>query len=149
MRAAGPTDPAAPELRGDPAASGVQRRDRARRAAVAAAPGERARSRLLSLPGGKIDPFETVQAALRREIAEELGVELVGEHLLCVADFFDPARGAHWVAPVYLVREVLGEPRNCEPEKHSDMGWFPLDDLPAPLTRGAAAAARQLRAPQP
>jgi ADP-ribose pyrophosphatase YjhB (NUDIX family) len=96
------------------------------------------------LPGGKIDPFETVQAAVRREVLEELGIELIGEQLLCVADQIERERREHWIAPVFLARAFIGEPRICEPEKHSALGWFALDSLPQPLTRSATTAADHL-----
>jgi ADP-ribose pyrophosphatase YjhB (NUDIX family) len=100
-----------------------------------------------SLPGGKVDPFETVPAAVRREISEEIGVGLIGEQLLCVVDQIDAERGDHWVAPVYVVRNFTGEPRICEPEKHSDLGWFALESLPCPLATSAEAAAEHLWRP--
>jgi ADP-ribose pyrophosphatase YjhB (NUDIX family) len=97
------------------------------------------------LAGGKVDPFETVQAAVRREIAEEIGIELVGERLLCVTDQIDREGGEHWVAPVFLAEAFVGEPTNLEPEKHTDLGWFALDALPSPLTVAAQTAAQALR----
>lgn len=98
------------------------------------------------LPGGKVDPFEPVTRAVEREIAEELGVAIEAKDLLCVADQIDEDAGEHWVAPVYLVRRLAGEPRNLEPDKHSAIGWFALDQLPQPLTRATIAAAAALNA---
>jgi ADP-ribose pyrophosphatase YjhB (NUDIX family) len=98
------------------------------------------------LPGGKVDPYEPVQDAARREIAEEIGVELIGERLLCVVDLIDRARGEHWVAPVFLAQAFAGEPTILEPEKHSGLDWFALDALPSPLTRAAEVAAQALAA---
>jgi 8-oxo-dGTP diphosphatase len=98
------------------------------------------------LPGGKVDPFEAVQAAVRREIAEELGLELVGERLLCVVDQIDRDGGDHWVSPVFLAEAFAGEPANLEPEKHTALGWFALDALPSPLTVSAQTAVQVLRA---
>lgn len=98
------------------------------------------------LPGGKVDPFETVAEAAKREIAEELGVDIEPSDLLCVADLIDRDAAEHWVAPVYLVRRFSGDPVNLEPGKHSGLGWFPLDDLPSPLTLATQAALSALRA---
>lgn len=86
------------------------------------------------LPGGKVDWLEPVEQAVRREIEEELAIRLAALTLLCVVDQIDPARGEHWLAPVYLVDAFEGAVRNVEPEKHSDIGWFALDSLPEPLT---------------
>jgi len=97
------------------------------------------------LPGGKVDPFEPVQAAARREVSEELGVELVGERLLCVVDQIDEAGRDHWVAPVFLAEDLRGEPSIREPDKHSGLGWFELDRLPSPLTEAARTAVRRLK----
>lgn len=97
------------------------------------------------LPGGKVDPFEAALAATRREIAEELGVELHGERLLCLVDYIDPREGEHWVSPVFVTETFAGEPANLEPEKHSGLDWFALDALPEPLTVAAITAVRALR----
>ncbi|MFN3635671.1 MAG: NUDIX domain-containing protein [Rhizobium rhizophilum] len=100
-----------------------------------------------SLPGGKVDLWERVEATARREIAEEVGIRLGKLELLCVVDQLTPAEGAHWVSPTFLAEEFEGEPVLLEPEKHTALGWFPLDALPSPLASSAreAAGALQLR----
>jgi 8-oxo-dGTP diphosphatase len=100
------------------------------------------------LAGGKIDLFETAEAAMRREVAEELGIVVGEAELLCFVDQIDPAAGTHWVAPVFLVRAFTGKPCNVEPAKHEGPEWFGLDALPERLTtptRVAVAALRHLR----
>lgn len=96
------------------------------------------------LPGGKVDPFETVPAAVVREIQEEIGLSISAQTLLCVVDQIDQAQGQHWVAPVYLVEEWRGEPAVREPEALAAVGWFALDALPAPLTEATQQALRAL-----
>ena len=96
------------------------------------------------LPGGKVDLLETVEHAVKREIDEELGIQLGDVELLCVVDLIDADGAEHWVAPVYLATKFEGTPRLVEPEKHSDFGWFALHDLPAPLTESTRVAARHL-----
>jgi len=97
-----------------------------------------------SLPGGKVDLGEPTEATARREIAEELGLELGALELLCVVDLIEPEAGVHWVSPVYLARAFAGEPALLEPEKHTGLGWFALDALPAPLASSAVGAAEAL-----
>jgi 8-oxo-dGTP diphosphatase len=96
------------------------------------------------LPGGKVDPFETLEQAVRREILEELGIAIEHSTLLCLVEFIDRAGDEHWVAPVYRVAAFSGEPANREPTKHAGFGWFTLDALPAALTVAAAQAAAAL-----
>ncbi|MCB8879544.1 NUDIX domain-containing protein [Acidisoma cellulosilytica] len=97
------------------------------------------------LPGGKVDPFERVEDAVAREIAEELGIRIEARHLLCIVNQIDEAAGEHWVAPVYRVDRFEGEPRLMEPEALAGLGWFALDDLPAPLTEATRQALATLR----
>ena len=87
-----------------------------------------------SLPGGKVDWMESVEDATVREIEEELGIRIADLRLLCVADHIDKANEDHWVAPVFIAGSFSGEPQLLEPAKHGAMDWFPLRNLPEPLT---------------
>lgn len=96
------------------------------------------------LLGGKIEPGEATRAAIRREIAEEIGVEIETLGFLCAVDQIGPD-GAHWVSIVERARIVAGAAAIREPDKLADLGWFAPDALPEPLTlaaRTALAAAR-------
>jgi ADP-ribose pyrophosphatase YjhB (NUDIX family) len=96
------------------------------------------------LPGGKVDWGEPTRDTCAREIAEELGLTITPGRLLCLADTIDLGDGQHWVAPVYLVEDSVGEPVVLEPDKLGGCGWFPLDALPSPLTSATVAAVKAL-----
>lgn len=89
------------------------------------------------LPGGKVDFGERAEDTARREIQEELGIDIELTGLACIAETIDAGDGRHWVAPVYSARILAGTPQVMEPEKHGGWGWFALDALPAPLTSPA------------
>lgn len=77
---------------------------------------------LWEFPGGKLHPGETVEDAVRRELAEELGVEVlaVGERLLAVPD-----PGSAFLVELYPVK-ISGEPQALE---HEALGWFKPEEL--------------------
>jgi 8-oxo-dGTP diphosphatase len=76
------------------------------------------------LPGGKIEPGETPEDSLARELAEELGLEAsVGEHL-CSA-LFD-GDGISLELLVYRVHRTAGEPAALE---HEEIRWVPPREL--------------------
>jgi 8-oxo-dGTP diphosphatase len=103
-----------------------------------------------SILGGKLDFLESLERCAIREAREEAGVEIVIERLLCVTDHRLPGENQHWVSPAFLGRIVSGEARNCEPQKTSEVRWFPLTDLPPNLTMTARNAIHALRTgPQP
>jgi 8-oxo-dGTP diphosphatase len=93
-----------------------------------------------SIVGGKLDFLESLEECAIREAREEVGVEIAIERLLCVTDHRLPGEGQHWVSPAFLGRIVSGEARNCEPQKTSEVRWFPLAELPANLTMTARNA---------
>ena len=97
-----------------------------------------------NLPGGKVDFLERVEAAVLREIREEIGVEITLHGLLGVTEMIG-IDGQHWVSPIYRASVVGGEPVNCEPDKIAAIGWFLLDAPPTPLAQGAKDAIEALR----
>jgi 8-oxo-dGTP diphosphatase len=98
-----------------------------------------------SLPGGKVDFLEPVADAVVREIREEIGVTIALDRGLGVVELIG-LDDQHWVSPIYLAHIVAGEPRNCEPEKHDSLEWFPLGQPPAPLSVAARDAYAALAA---
>nr|WP_313372348.1 NUDIX domain-containing protein [Brucella intermedia] len=96
--------------------------------------------------GGKVEWMETVEDAVRREIREEIGVEIELLDLLCVVNHFETAGPIeHWVAPVFLSRITDKHPTIAEPEAIEALGWFDCDDLPADLTQAVKSALPRLR----
>lgn len=61
-------------------------------------------SRQWALPGGRIDAGETAVEAARREVAEEVGLELHADALLGVLDDF-PTRSGYVITPVVFWAE--------------------------------------------
>lgn len=98
------------------------------------------------LPGGKVEPFETLQQAVRREILEETGLQIERMSLLCIVDQIAPDRHEHWVAPVYIAEDFTGNATVKEPEALGDVKWFPLEQLPSRLTHATEIAVVAIQA---
>jgi len=93
-----------------------------------------------SIVGGKVDFLEAIEDCAIREAAEEVGLKIAIDRLLCITDHLLPDEGQHWVSPAYLGRILGGEVRNCEPEKTQEVGWFASGELPRNLTMTARNA---------
>lgn len=90
---------------------------------------------LWEFPGGSVEWGETLAEALRREMREEYGIEIVVGELLDVVDHILEDEGQHWVSPTYLCSLAAGEPVIREPGKCTEIGWFHPDRAPHDLTK--------------
>jgi 8-oxo-dGTP diphosphatase len=87
-----------------------------------------------ALPGGRMDPGETVEQTIVREVKEETGLDVsivrkIGEYVeKGIKDDVD----YEYYPTCFLVRAVGGEIRRQESEIQQ-IKAFPLDELPMPL----------------
>jgi len=96
------------------------------RVLLAQRPQGKAMAGLWEFPGGKVEAGETPEAALIRELGEELGI-LVKEP--CLAPFTFASHGYaafHLLMPLYLCRRWDGAPR---PLAHAALKWVRPRDM--------------------
>ena len=96
--------------------------------------------------GGHLEMGETLEECARREAQEELGVRVGTLRFLCVSNII--AYGRHYVDFEFLGDIGDQEPELAEPQAFSQLGWFPLDDLPQPIFEAMRYALDSLRTGQ-
>ncbi|HXS15101.1 MAG TPA: NUDIX domain-containing protein [Candidatus Saccharimonadales bacterium] len=86
-------------------------------------------------PGGAVEFGEKLEDAIRREMKEELGIEIEILTQWVAKDHLLADENQHWVPTTFLVK-IKGEqkPQIMEPHKHDAMGWFALNNFPSPLS---------------
>lgn len=93
-------------------------------------PKERTTVGMWSIPGGEVNFGEKIEAALAREVWEELGVRVRVTKLIGHWDQILPKTKIHWHCISFLCAIRSGTPTIREPEKFDDLKWFPLSHLP-------------------
>ncbi len=96
------------------------------RVLIAQRPEGRSMAGLWEFPGGKIEAGETPEAALMRELSEELGIE-TWESCLAPLSFASHAYADfHLLMPVFVCRKWRGTP---QPREHAALKWVRVADL--------------------
>lgn len=93
-----------------------------------------------SIPGGAVDFGETIEDAIKRELKEELAVDIEIITLLGVTNHILPEAETHWVSPVFFAKIISGNPKIMEDDKHSDLRWFQMRSLPDNITLTTTSA---------
>ena len=79
---------------------------------------------LWEFPGGKIEPGETVEECIKREIKEELGIEIeVGDRLITIDHTYSHF---HVTLNVHHCRHLSGVP---QPIECDEVRWVRLEEL--------------------
>ena len=99
------------------------------------------------LPGGRLEPEESPQRCVEREVLEETGIEVSVDRIL-----------DSWVYPVLTDRRVLIVTYRCHDldallpitisDEHNDVRWMPLDRCPnLPMPTGYLRSIRASAGP--
>ena len=86
-----------------------------------------------STPGGHLDFGETPAACAARETEEETGVRVSGLRFVAITNDIFEATGKHYLTIWMRAESSVGDPAIGAPTEVAEVGWYDLDDLPAPL----------------
>jgi 8-oxo-dGTP diphosphatase len=93
------------------------------------------------IPGGFLSKGEQPEAALRRELREEIGIEVENVEMLFVRTLPKPRQ-----IEIYFRARAIGRPEPCSFEIKS-AGWFSLDDLPPEVSKDQHRLIQRASAP--
>jgi len=108
------------------------------RVLLAQRPAGKSMAGLWEFPGGKVDAGETPEAALIRELAEELGIDVTASCLAPLTFASHTYRDFHLLMPLYVCRKWSGIPAAREGQRlawvwPARLGDYPMPPADAPL----------------
>ncbi len=106
--------------------------------------GDRWKTGYWTVPAGKIEKNESYITGALREAYEEVGVKLSRDQLKCVHVSHRQEDGNTWVDVYFEALSWSGELVNNEPTAHSELQWWPIDELPDTVIETQATALRKI-----
>jgi 8-oxo-dGTP diphosphatase len=100
--------------------------DSQKRVLVQRRPAGKQHAGLWEFPGGKVDPGERPEAALARELTEELGITVDPGDLTPITFASEPLGARHLVLLLYRCTAWAGEPEALEA---AEIRWMAVGDL--------------------
>ena len=92
------------------------------------------RANTWSLPGGHMDVGEDFFTTCKREVKEELNIDIVNVDKFDFVNTIFPQEGLHYVTLYFkAVWDVSQEPKIMEPKKCKELKWFYPYLPPAPI----------------
>ncbi len=91
---------------------------------IAQRPPDKSYSGLWEFPGGKAEANETILQALKRELQEEVGIQVLAAQAWLQLDYAYSDR--HVFLHIWRVLEFLGEPAGLEGQ---NIQWIPLNRI--------------------
>ena len=118
--------------------------DDAGRVLLARRPAGKPMAGLWEFPGGKLQPGETPEAALARELREELGIEVAPLALAPLTFASHAYETFHVLLLLYLCRHWSGDPTACEGQSLAWVTAARLEDYAMPPADQPLVAALRL-----
>ncbi|EKE26649.1 MAG: MutT/nudix family protein [uncultured bacterium (gcode 4)] len=81
-------------------------------------------------PGWSVVFKEKVEDALKRQIREELWIEIIVSSIINYGDHLIEAENKHWVNFSFLAQIKNWEIQNLQPDRCSEIKWFSLGEIP-------------------
>ncbi len=83
-----------------------------------------------SLISGHLDGNETVADSMTREAKEESGINIQPDDLKVVHTMHRITKDREYIDFFLIANQWKGEPKILEPDKCSELTWYPLEQLP-------------------
>ena len=90
----------------------------------------RTTSGMWSIPGGEVEFMERIEDAVKREVREEIGVDVeIIKHIGYTDQILEKSK-VHWSCHHFLCKIKSGEPKIIESDNFEKLVWFSIDKLP-------------------
>ena len=83
-----------------------------------------------SVPAGALDGKETLIEAIIREANEEVAITIDASNLRHIHTMHNLTENEEWIGIFFVTDQWNGTPKVNEPEKHTEVKWVTVSELP-------------------